>query len=296
LGPHAVPEHTPIPAAVGRRREDATIPLARYHYQRYRDGPPKPPRGKKNPADSRECDDKAYRKTKELRANGEPFYFVDGPPYTTGAIHLVRDQPGFDMHGLPIEVKVEKQIGVHSKKDIEELGIDKFVTTCKEFALGLHADMTEQFKQLGVWMDWDHPYQTIRLEYLESAWWTIQKAEEKGLLKPSSRVVTWCPRCETALAEAEIEYWDETDPSVMVRFPLKDGSASLLIWTTTPWTLAANMAVAVHPDFGYQGDRGRHHPGGAGRVCDAEGRLREVRDPREDDREAARRNGVHPAV
>ncbi|MGN0098607.1 MAG: isoleucine--tRNA ligase [Candidatus Methanomethylophilaceae archaeon] len=215
----------------------------------------------------------AYEKTKELRSKGENFYFVDGPPYTTGAIHLgtamnktvkdifirywrmngynVRDQPGFDMHGLPIEVKVEKNIGVHSKKDIEELGIDKFITTCKEFALGLHADMTEQFKQLGVWMDWDHPYQTIKLDYIESAWWTLQRAYEKNLLKPASRVVTWCPRCETALAEAEIEYWDETDPSIMVRFPLKDGSASLLIWTTTPWTLAANMAVAVHPDFDY---------------------------------------------
>ena len=112
----------------------------------------------------------AYKKTKELRAGGERFYFVDGPPYTSGHVHMgtalnktikdillrywrmngynVRDQPGFDMHGLPIEVKVEKNIGVHSKKDIEELGIDKFVSTCKEFALGLHADMTEQFKQL----------------------------------------------------------------------------------------------------------------------------------------------------
>ncbi len=215
----------------------------------------------------------AYRKTKELRESGERFYFVDGPPYTTGAIHLgtamnktvkdilirywrmcgynVRDQPGFDMHGLPIEVKVEKNIGVHSKKDIEALGIDKFVNTCKEFALDFHKDMTEQFKQLGVWMDWDKPYQTINLDYLESAWWTLSRADEKGLLKPASRVVTWCPRCETALAEAEIEYWDETDPSVMVRFPLEDGTASLLIWTTTPWTLAANMAVAVHPELDY---------------------------------------------
>ena len=215
----------------------------------------------------------AYHRTKELRESGERFYFVDGPPYTTGKIHLgtamnktvkdilirywrmrgynVRDQPGFDMHGLPIEVKVEKNIGVHSKKDIEELGIDKFVSTCKEFALGLHADMTKEFQRLGVWMDWEHPYQTIKLDYIESAWWTLQRAYEKGLLYPASRVVTWCPRCETALAEAEIEYWDETDPSVMVRFPLRDGTGSLLIWTTTPWTLAANMAVAVHPDFDY---------------------------------------------
>ena len=215
----------------------------------------------------------AYEKTRDARKGGRKFYFVDGPPYTTGSIHLgtamnktvkdimvrywsmngynVRDQPGFDMHGLPIEVQVEKNIGVHSKKDIEELGIDKFVETCKSFAQGLRADMTEQFKQLGVWMDWDNPYQTIKLDYIESAWWTLQKAYEKGLLKDSSRVVTWCPRCETALAEAEIEYWDETDPSIMVRFPIKGDGASLLIWTTTPWTLAANMAVAVHPDFDY---------------------------------------------
>lgn len=225
----------------------------------------------------------AYLRTKEHRADGERFYFVDGPPYTTGKIHLgtamnktvkdilirywrmrgynVRDQPGFDMHGLPIEVKVEKNIGVHSKKDIEELGIDKFVNRCREFALGLRADMTEEFKQLGVWMDWDHPYQTIGLDYIESAWWTLKRADEKGLLRPASRVVTWCPRCETALAEAEIEYWDETDPSIMVRFPLRDGTGSLLIWTTTPWTLAANMAVAVNPGFDYarvrmSGDKG----------------------------------------
>lgn len=215
-----------------------------------------------------------YQKTKELRSAGERFYFLDGPPYTTGSIHLgtamnktvkdilirywrmngynVRDQPGFDMHGLPIEVQVEKKIGVHSKKEIETLGIDKFVQTCKDFAYGLHASMTEQFKSLGVWMDWEHPYQTLRPEYMESAWWTARRAFDRGLLKDSSRVVTWCPRCETALAEAEIDYWDETDPSVMVRFPLKDEKdVSLLIWTTTPWTLPSNMAVAVHPDEVY---------------------------------------------
>jgi isoleucyl-tRNA synthetase len=215
----------------------------------------------------------AYEKTKEYRSNGERFYFLDGPPYTTGSIHLgtamnkslkdimirylrmkgynVRDQPGFDMHGLPIEVQVEKKIGVHSKKEIEEIGIDKFVDTCKKFANDLRISMTEQFKQLGVWMDWDNPYQTLRLDFIESAWWTVQCAYEKGLLGPANKVVTWCPRCETALAEAEIEYWDETDPSVMVRFPLKDGSGSLLIWTTTPWTLPSNMAVAAHPECEY---------------------------------------------
>ena len=174
----------------------------------------------------------AYHKTKELRENGEKFYFVDGPPYTSGHVHMgtalnktikdillrywrmcgfnVRDQPGFDMHGLPIEVQVEKKInvpgrvgkdgkpdevGVRSKKEIEDIiGIDNFVSTCKQHALTLQADMTEEFKELGVWMDWDHPYQTIKNEYIESAWWTIQKADERGLLDESSRVVTWCPR------------------------------------------------------------------------------------------------------
>ncbi len=216
----------------------------------------------------------AYQRTKELRSKEQDFYFVDGPPYTTGAIHLgtatnkaikdafirykrmngfnVRDQPGYDMHGLPIEVKVEQSIGVRSKKEIEEYGIDRFVSTCKQYALDLQGKMTEQFKELGIWMDWDNPYMTIKPEFIEAAWWTLQRAHEKGLLISSNRVLPWCPRCETALAEAEIEYWDEKDPSIYVRFPLKDSDdVSLLIWTTTPWTLPANMAVAVHPDHKY---------------------------------------------
>ena len=232
----------------------------------------------------------AYLKTKALRENGKKFYFVDGPPYTTGHIHMgtafnktikdillrywrmnglnVRDQPGYDMHGLPIEVQIEKmikvpgrvnkdgkpdEVGVRSKKEIEEvIGIDNFVNTCREHALTLRASMTEEFKELGVWMDWEHPYQTLNKEYVESAWWTIQRAYDRNLLDSSSRVVTWCPRCETALAEAEIEYWDETDPSVMIRMPLVDDpETSLLIWTTTPWTLPSNMAIAAHPEFDY---------------------------------------------
>ncbi len=219
-------------------------------------------------------DTNAYEKTKEYRSKGKDFYFCDGPPYTTGKIHLgtamnktvkdimirywrmngfnVRDQPGFDMHGLPIEVQVEKKIGVHSKKEIEEnVGIDKFVQTCQKYALDLRVSMTEEFKQLGVWMDWDNPYQTLELSYLESAWWTLSCANKRGLLIDADRVVTWCPRCETALAEAEIEYWDESDPSIIVRMPVVGQDYSFLIWTTTPWTLPSNMAVAVHPNYDY---------------------------------------------
>jgi isoleucyl-tRNA synthetase len=217
---------------------------------------------------------KAYEKTKEHCKGGKSYYFIDGPPYTTGYIHLgtawnkilkdtilryrrmqkynVRDQAGFDMHGLPIEVQVEKTMGIKDKRQIEEMGIDAFVNKCRDFALEYQKKMEEQFKQLGIWLDWDNPYLTIKNSYIESEWWTLHKAHEKGLLTQSERVLTWCPRCQTALAEAEVEYWEETDPSIYVRFPLKDKeNESILIWTTTPWTLPANMAVAVNPDFIY---------------------------------------------
>ena len=217
---------------------------------------------------------KAYEKTRRLREGGKDFYFVDGPPYTTGSIHLgqalnktikdavvrwrrmqgfnVRDQPGYDMHGLPIEVQVEKTLGITNKQEIEELGIEKFVATCRQFALDLLAKMTEQFQQLGIWLDWDEPYMTIKNPFIEAEWWTLKKAHEKGLLTKNVRSLQWCTRCETALAEAEVEYSDETDPSIYVKLALKDRPReSLLIWTTTPWTLPANLAVAVHPDFTY---------------------------------------------
>lgn len=214
-----------------------------------------------------------YKKVKEAKSKYPDFYFVDGPPYTTGAIHLgtalnktikdaiirfkrmgrnnVRDQPGYDMHGLPIEVKVEKSIGVKSKGEIEDYGIDKFVSTCKQFAMDLQKRMTKEFMELGIWMDWEQPYMTLNPNYVEGAWWTLKRAYDRDMLTSAERVLSWCPRCETALAEAEIEYSDEKDPSIYVRFRLKDQDAALLIWTTTPWTLIANMAVAIHPNFKY---------------------------------------------
>jgi isoleucyl-tRNA synthetase len=215
---------------------------------------------------------KIYHKVKNR--GDKLFFFVDGPPYTTGRIHLgtawnkvikdtilrfkrmqgykVMDTPGWDMHGLPIEVKVEQMLGFKTKRDIENYGIDKFVAKCMEYALKNKDAMTEQFKALGVWMDWDNPYMTIKAEYINSAWWTIKRAYEQGLLEKKLRVVNWCPRCETALADAEVEYADKEDPSIYVKFPVKgDDNTFIVIWTTTPWTLPANMAVAVHPDFEY---------------------------------------------
>ncbi len=209
----------------------------------------------------------------KIKNRGEKtFFFVDGPPYTTGRIHLgtawnkvikdtilrykrmmgyrVMDTPGWDMHGLPIEVKVEQILGFKTKRDIEDYGIDRFVSRCMDFALKNKDAMTKQFKDLGVWMDWKNPYMTVKSEYINSAWWTIKKAYEQGLLERKLRVVNWCPRCETALADAEVEYMEREDPSIYVKFPI-DGNTYIVIWTTTPWTLPANMAVAVHPEFEY---------------------------------------------
>lgn len=167
----------------------------------------------------------------------------------------VRRQPGFDMHGLPIEVKVEQALGLKTKKDIEtEIGVDEFIRKCKEFALNNLKVMTEQFKMLGIWMDWDNPYMTIKNEYIESGWFTLKRAWEKGLLEKDKRVLHWCPRCETALAEHEVrgEYKIRKDPSIYVKFPVEGkDNEYLLVWTTTPWTLPANLAVAVHPEYDY---------------------------------------------
>ena len=216
----------------------------------------------------------AYKATKKAREHGTPWYFLDGPPYATGHIHIgtarnkvlkdayvrhmrmrgyhVRDQPGYDMHGLPIEVKVEKELGYTSKRDIEENGIDKFVDACRHFAVEHLKMMSEEFKELGIWMDWDKPYMTITNEYIEGAWWAIEKAHERGLLFESERVLTWCWRCQTALANAEIEFEEREDPSAYVKFPVKDRPGDfLVIWTTTPWTLPANVAIAANPELEY---------------------------------------------
>ncbi len=215
-----------------------------------------------------------YKQTRQLLKGGKDFYFIDGPPYTSGRIHLgtawnkvlkdvvirylrmngynVRDQAGYDMHGLPIEVQVEKQMGFKQKQDIKNFGMENFVNKCREFALKHMETMTGQFRSLGVWLDWENPYITITNDYINSAWWTLKCAHEQNLLTRAERVLTWCPRCETALAEAEVEYWDETDHSIYVRFPVKGKEKEyILIWTTTPWTLPADVAVTVHPDFKY---------------------------------------------
>jgi isoleucyl-tRNA synthetase len=215
----------------------------------------------------------AYRKAKEHRADGEDFFFVDGPPYTSGAAHMgttwnktlkdayirylrmrgydVTDRPGYDMHGLPIETKVEERLGFENKKDIEAFGMENFIEECKSFAEEQLEGLQEDFQSFGVWMDWADPYRTVTPEYMEAAWWGFQRAHERGLVTQGKRSITQCPRCETAIAKNEVEYHQVEDPSIYVKFPLRDREGSLVAWTTTPWTVPGNTFVAVGGDVTY---------------------------------------------
>ncbi|USZ71197.1 isoleucine--tRNA ligase [Natronosalvus halobius] len=219
----------------------------------------------------------AYERTKQHRADGESFFFVDGPPYTSGAAHMgttwnkslkdlyirfkrmqgynVTDRPGYDMHGLPIETKVEEELGFENKKDIEAYGEENFIQACKEYADEQLEGLQSDFKSFGVWMDWDDPYKTVNPEYMEAAWWGFSKAAERGLVEQGQRSISQCPRCETGLANNEVEYEDVEDPSIYVKFDLVDREGSIVIWTTTPWTIPANAFTAVDPDLEYVGVR-----------------------------------------
>ncbi|MFA6490247.1 MAG: isoleucine--tRNA ligase [Candidatus Micrarchaeia archaeon] len=217
---------------------------------------------------------KIYLQAKEQSRDGAPFYFCDGPPYATGQIHpgtawnkclkdsicrykrakgfAVRAQPGFDTHGLPIEVKVEQELKISDKRQIEKLGVEKFVEKCKGFASQYIGVISSQFERCGVWMDFDNPYITFKDPYIDASWRTIKTAHDKGLLHEGVYVVPYCSRCETTLANYELEYGEQSDPSIYVKFKLADAENEyFVIWTTTPWTLVANMAIMAHPIYTY---------------------------------------------
>jgi len=206
------------------------------------------------------------------------FYFLDGPPYTSGSPHVgqvwvksakdaflryrrycgfdVHDRAGYDVHGLPIENKVEKELGISSKKEIEtKVGVEKFMEKCKSYADTYRKKMDEIFIRFGASLDFENAYIPYRNEYIENSWGFMKKAFDKGLVYTERKVVPYCMHCETAVATGglEVEYSDENDASIYVAFKVagKPGrldlgtDAYLLIWTTTPWTLPANMAVAA---------------------------------------------------
>ena len=217
---------------------------------------------------------KIPEKVRRLRKKGKKFFFVDGPPYATGSIHMgtalnkilkdvyirfwrmfglnVWDQPGFDTHGLPIENKVEEMLNFKSKSDIEKFGIEKFIEECRKFSTKYIGVMSEQFNDLGVWFDWEKPYLTLTNDYIEGAWFTFKKAFEKSLLYKGIYPVHVCPRCETAVAYNELDYQEIDDIAIYVKFPLRNRKREyLVIWTTTPWTLPANTGVMAKPDANY---------------------------------------------
>ena len=212
-----------------------------------------------------------YSQIKKKEEGKEVWRFIDGPPYTTGSIHLgtawnkilkdylinykrmrgfkVTDTPGYDTHGLPIEVQMEKELGIKNKQEIQAYGVDKFIKNCKEYAKKNITIMNEQFKRLGCYFwDWDNPYITFKNSYIEGIWWTLKKAWENGLLFQFYKPLNCCPRCATALAKHEHEYKNIIDTSLFLKIKAVDiENTYFIIWTTTPWTLVANEAIMANP-------------------------------------------------
>ncbi len=216
----------------------------------------------------------AYRRTKNLRSGMNKYYFVDGPPFTTDAFDLelawnkiikdchlrfmrfqgmnVIDHPGFDMHGLPIELKVEDKLDIHNKNQIEEMGVEKFCSDCASYSNSNVQKMVEQFKWLGIWMDWEKPYKTSDDTYIESVWWTLKEAHKKNRLIKQKQVTAWCPKCQSPLSKGEVGYQKVNGHSVYFKIPIKGKRDEyLIVYTTTPWTFVGALAVAVNPDMQY---------------------------------------------
>jgi isoleucyl-tRNA synthetase len=212
----------------------------------------------------------------ELNESGPEYVFYEGPPTANGrpgvhhvlarsfkdifpryksmrGFHVSR-RGGWDTHGLPVEIEVEKKLGFTNKQQIEAYGIDKFNAECRKSAFTYIQEWEKLTDRIGFWVDLETAYVTYTNDYIESVWWILKSLWEKDLLFQGFKVVPYCPRCGTPLSDHEVAqgYEDAVDPSVYIRLPLVDKpGTSLLIWTTTPWTLPANVAVAVHPDVEY---------------------------------------------
>ncbi len=223
---------------------------------------------------------RVFERSLQQTADGPRWTFYEGPPTANGrpGTHHVEARvfkdlfprfktmqgfsvprrAGWDCHGLPVELAVEKELGFTGKGDIESYGVAAFNDRCRESVLR-HVDEFERLtERMGYWVDLSTAYRTMDPVYVESVWWSLKQIAERGLLVEDFRVAPYCPRCGTALSDHEVAqgYQDVVDPSVYVRFPVTGGplaalGASLLVWTTTPWTLVSNTAVAVHPDVPY---------------------------------------------
>ncbi|GAB4498833.1 MAG: isoleucine--tRNA ligase [Anaerolineales bacterium] len=217
-----------------------------------------------------------FKKTVEQRQGRPEYVFYEGPPTANGrpGVHHVLARAfkdmfprykimrgyhvsrrgGWDTHGLPVEIEVEKQLGFTNKQQIEEYGIDKFNELCKKSVFNYIQEWEKLTDRIGFWVDLETAYVTYTNDYIESVWWILKNFWEKDLLFKGYKIVPYCPRCGTPLSDHEVAlgYDDAEDPSVFVRFPLVDKPDTyLLVWTTTPWTLPANVAVAAHPEVDY---------------------------------------------
>ncbi|MEM4574076.1 MAG: isoleucine--tRNA ligase [Candidatus Caldarchaeum sp.] len=214
------------------------------------------------------------KKALELNSDGPLFSFLEGPPTVNGYMHIghtrgrvykdivlryktmnsfrVWRRAGWDCQGLPTEIEVEKKLGITSKRDIERIGIDKFVEEAWRVVDHYLSHWRKASEMLGLWLDYDTAYETRKDEYMEHVWHLLKRADETGDLVESLRVVPTCPHCETALSQHELAqgYEEVTDPSIYVKMPLVNGGY-VIIWTTTPWTLPGNEAIAVKPDAKY---------------------------------------------
>ena len=220
-------------------------------------------------------DEKIFEKSIDSRRKGTPYVFYDGPPTANGKPHIghvltrvIKDmipryramkgymvprKAGWDTHGLPVELEVEKMLGLDGKEQIEQYGLEPFIEHCKE-SVWKYKGMWEKFSNtVGFWADMEHPYVTYHNSFIESEWWALKEIWNKGLLYKGFKIVPYCPRCGTPLSSHEVAqgYKDVKERSAIAKFPVKGEDAYILAWTTTPWTLPSNVALCVNPDETY---------------------------------------------
>ncbi len=220
--------------------------------------------------------EKIFRKSLDKTQSGKPFVFYEGPPTANGkpGIHhvmsrtikdvvcrhktmqgyFVNRKAGWDTHGLPVEIEVEKQLKIDGKEQIEQFGVAKFNAKCKESVFSYKNDWDFLTERIGYWLDLDDPYITFENDYIESIWWILKELWKKELLYQGFKILPYCPRCETPLSSHEVSqgYKEVKDPSIYVRVELQDEPGTfVLVWTTTPWTLISNVALAVNPEVKY---------------------------------------------
>lgn len=221
-------------------------------------------------------ENKVFEKTNEKNKNGKTFTFYDGPPTANGKPHIghiltrvmkdiiprykimkgysVLRKAGWDTHGLPVELEVEKLLGIDGKQEIEKYGIEPFIKKCKESVWKYKKEWEIMSDRVGYWVDMENPYVTYDNNYIESVWWSLKQVYEKGLLYKGHKIVPYCPRCGTALSSHEVAqgYKEVEEKSIFVKFPVLDEENTFfLVWTTTPWTLPSNVALCVNPKEDY---------------------------------------------